>query len=159
MNVFDDYTRSLLEVLNRNQVKYLVVGGYAVNYYGYRRTTGDIDLWIKPDNGENKSLIIESLKQLGVEEKMLSSLNDLDFTRPIMFVDGEEPFKIDFMTFVNTVSFDDAWEQQSKAVLDGIEVPFIHLNHLIVTKMTTGRTKDKLDIEELQKILSRKKNQ
>lgn len=50
MNVFDEYTFNLLNELNKNEVEYLVVGGYAVNFHGYRRTTGDIDLWIKPDN-------------------------------------------------------------------------------------------------------------
>jgi len=48
--------------LNKNNVRYIVVGGYAVNFHGYRRTTGDIDLWIKPDNGENKKAILKSLK-------------------------------------------------------------------------------------------------
>jgi predicted nucleotidyltransferase len=50
MNIFDDYTHNLLKELNNNKVEYIVVGGYAVNYHGYRRTTGDIDLWIKPEN-------------------------------------------------------------------------------------------------------------
>ena len=52
MNIFDKYTHDLLLQLNLNHVQYLVVGGYAVNLYGYIRTTGDIDLWIKPENKE-----------------------------------------------------------------------------------------------------------
>jgi hypothetical protein len=51
MNIFEGYTFNLIRELNFNKVEYLVVGGYAVNYHGYRRTAGDIDLWIKPENG------------------------------------------------------------------------------------------------------------
>jgi predicted nucleotidyltransferase len=157
MNIFDDYTRSLLDELNKEKVQYIVVGGYAVNYYGFRRTTGDIDLWIKPENNKNKKRIIQSLQNLGVEKNILSQIDDLDFTKPIIFIDGEDPYKIDFMTFVNGVKFDDAWKQKIIASFDGIDIPFIHLKHLILTKMTTGRAKDKIDIEELQKIEKLKK--
>ena len=80
MQIFDNYTRNLLSQLNSNVVQYLVVGGYAVNYHGYRRTTGDIDLWIKPENNKNKLGIIESLRSLQVKEDSLAMLNELDFT-------------------------------------------------------------------------------
>jgi predicted nucleotidyltransferase len=152
MNIFDDYTRELLLHLNKNEVQYIVVGGYAVNYHGYRRTTGDIDLWIKPDNGSNKNRIIDCLRELGVEELTLTELVKLDFSKPVVFVDGEEPFKIDFMTAVSGVNFEEAWAQKVIADIDGIDIPFIHLNHLVISKITTGRAKDKNDIEQLQKI-------
>ena len=152
MNIFDDYTRELLLHLNKNEVQYIVVGGYAVNYHGYRRTTGDIDLWIKPDNGSNKNRIIDCLRELGVEELTLTELVKLDFSKPVVFVDGEEPFKIDFMTAVSGVNFEEAWAQKVIADIDGIDISFIHLNHLVISKITTGRAKDKNDIEQLQKI-------
>jgi predicted nucleotidyltransferase len=152
MNIFDNYTHDLLVELNNNNVEYIVVGGYAVNFHGYRRTTGDIDLWIKPDNNINKKNILQSLKKLNVEDSVISQLNELDFSKPIVFIDGEQPYKIDFMTYISGVNFNDAWEQKTIALLDGISIPFIHLNHLIVSKITTGRTQDKIDIEELQKI-------
>ncbi len=77
MNIFDTYTHNLLNELNHNNVEYIVVGGYAVNFHGYRRTTGDIDLWIKPDNTINKKNIIKSLRNLKVEEDVLSKINSL----------------------------------------------------------------------------------
>jgi hypothetical protein len=157
MNIFDKYTRDLLLGLNSNKVEYLVVGGYAVNFHGYRRTTGDIDLWIKPDNGINKTNILKSLKKLKVEELVLKELDKLDFTKPLVFVDGEEPYKIDFMTYVSGVNFNEAWELKTIAALDGVDIPFIHLNHLIISKITTGRLQDKIDVEELQKIQNIKK--
>jgi predicted nucleotidyltransferase len=152
MNIFDDYTHKLLSEFNKKEVEYMVVGGYAVNFHGYRRTTGDIDLWIKPDNTLNKVSILYCLRNLEVEEGILNQLNDLDFSKPIVFIDGEEPFKIDFMTFVSGVNFSEAWQQRDIAILDGISIPFIHLNHLVLSKITTGRPQDKIDIEQLQKI-------
>ncbi len=152
MNIFDDYTRNLLEQLNNNKVEYLVVGGYAVNFHGYRRTTGDIDIWIRPDNGTNKKNIILSLQNLGVESDKLEQLQQLNFTEPLVFVDGEEPFKIDFMTYVSGVTFDDAWKKKITTQIDGLEILFIHLNDLVISKISTDRLKDKIDIEMLQKI-------
>ncbi len=157
MNIFDDYTHNLLNELNKNKVEYLVVGGYAVNFHGYRRTTGDIDLWIKPENNTNKNNIIQSLRNLLVEENILEQLNALDFSKPIVFIDGEEPFKIDFMTFISGVDFNDAWKQKTVTILEGIPIPFIHLQHLIISKISTGRVQDKLDVEKLQQIQELKK--
>ena len=62
------------------------------------------------------------------------------------------------MTFVSGVTFDDAWEQKIIANVDGLNIPFIHFNHLILTKISTGRPKDSIDIEQLQKIHSKKTN-
>ncbi len=152
MNIFDDYTHQLLSELNKNNVHYIVVGGYAVNFHGYRRTTGDIDLWIKPDNGENKKLILKSLKNLKVEDAILKEIDKLDFTKPTVFIDGEEPFRIDFMTHISNVTFDEAFEKKTVATFDNMKIPFLHLNHLILSKITTGRDKDKDDIEKLQRI-------
>jgi len=157
MNIFDDYTRNLLNELNKNNVEYIVVGGYAVNFYGYRRTTGDIDLLIKPDNGTNKKNIIQSLRNLLVEENILAQLNELDFSTPIVFIDGEEPFKIDFMTYISGVDFNEAWQQKEQTSLENISIPFIHLKHLIISKTTAGRPQDKIDIEKLQQIQNLKR--
>ena len=111
MNVFDEYTKNLLIVFNKHKVEYLVVGGYAVNFYGYRRTTGDIDLWLKPDNLSNRKKIVDSFAELGITKETLKQIEELDFTKPLVFMDGEEPFKIDFMTFISGVGFDDTIEK------------------------------------------------
>jgi predicted nucleotidyltransferase len=157
MNIFDEYTFDLLDALLKNDVQFIVVGGYAVNFHGYRRTTGDIDLWIKPDNLKNKTNIIKCFRKLLIEEDILIGIQELDFSKPVLFKDGEEPFKIDFMTFVSGVKFDEAWEQKIIANVDGLNIPFIHFNHLILTKISTGRPKDSIDIDQLQKIQAKKK--
>ncbi len=152
MNIFDEYTKSLLVVFNKHKVEYLVVGGYAVNFYGYRRTTGDIDLWLRPDNSSNKKKITEAFAELGIAKDTLKQIEKLDFTKPLVFMDGEEPFKIDFMTFISGVGFDEAWNEKRIESIDDVLIPFIHLNHLIVSKMASGREKDKLDVTQLQEI-------
>jgi predicted nucleotidyltransferase len=157
MRIFDDYTRNLLHQFTVNQVEYIVVGGYAVNYYGYRRTTGDIDLWIRPDNGFNKQGILNSLRTLEVEEDMLTRLAALDFTKPVVFIDGDEPFKIDFMTYISGVGFEEAWQQKTLVNIDDLEIPFIHLSHLIISKMTSERLQDKIDVDKLQQLQQLKK--
>ncbi len=158
MNIFDSYTHKLLKELNTNNVEYLIVGGYAVNYYGYRRTTGDLDLLIKPDNGINKQRLITCFKNLALSDSAIKRLLSLDFTKPLIFIDGEEPFKIDFMTKISGVDFNDAWEKRIQVVIDGINVNFIHLNHLLISKISSNRLQDKLDVEKLQEIQRIKKN-
>lgn len=128
----------ILIAFNKHKVEYIIAGGYAVIFHGYGRTTGDLDLWIKPENKINKDKIIQSLRNLNVNEDTLIQLNSLGFTTPIMFIDGEEPFKIDFMTSISGVDFNEAWGQKINAMLDGILIPFINLNHLIISKITTG---------------------
>ena len=151
MNVFDDYTHDVLEKCIQNNVQFLIVGGYAVNFYGFERTTGDIDLWIKPDN-HNKINIINALKDLGIEENTLAQLMQMDFTKHLVFSDGIAPFKIDFMTHISGVSFEEAYPQKTITEIDELKVPFIHLQHLIISKIGTGRPKDSIDIDQLQKI-------
>lgn len=151
MNVFDDYTHNVLEKCINNNVEFLIVGGYAVNYYGFERTTGDIDLWIKPTN-DNKLNIIKTLRELDIEENILSQLNQMDFTKHIVFSDGVAPFKIDFMTYISGVTFEEAYSQKITTEIDELQVPFIHLKHLIISKIGTGRPKDSIDIDQLQKI-------
>ncbi len=152
MKILDGYTLELLQALNQHEVEYLVVGGYAVNFHGYRRTTGDIDLWIKPDN-DNKVKIIAVLKEMEVDETMLEQLSAFDFTESLVFSDGVEPFKIDFLTHISNVKFDEVWDKRIVSEIDGIEIPYIDLKNLLLSKFTTDRLKDKIDIEELQKIM------
>jgi len=156
MNIFDNYTKDVIIALNNSNVKYLVVGGYAVNFHGYQRGTGDIDLWIEPSN-ENKAKILEALKLLNIENDVIEFIDTFDFNKHVVFSDGEVPFKIDFMTYVSHVNFDDAWHQKIDTIIDGISISFINLNQLVISKFNTGRLKDKLDIEELQKIQKYKK--
>lgn len=157
MNIFDEYSKKLLIELNKNGVQYLIIGGFAVNYYGYRRTTGDLDLLIKPDNGLNKDLLLKSFKSLGVSGSAINRLKKMDFTKPLIFIDGEEPFKIDFMTKISGVDFNEAWNKKVQVEIDGIKVNFIDLSDLLISKITSNRLQDKLDVEKLQEIQKNRK--
>ncbi len=153
MNILDNYTKLVLQTFNNHKVEYLVVGGYAVNFYGYRRTTGDIDIWMKPDNGINKSKILNALSSLGIDDDSIDYLKNLNFTTPIVFSDGEVPFKIDFMTFLaGKIDFELAYQAKINAKFDEVDIPFINYRDLITSKITSDRLKDKLDVETLQNI-------
>ncbi len=152
MNVLDEYTKKVLVKLNEHRVDYIVIGGYAVNYHGFIRTTGDIDLWIRPDNGPNKERLLECLVDLEVPAVGIERVKKMNFELPSMFRDGEVPYRIDFITHISRVKFDEAWREKREAEFEGIKMNFLHLNHLIISKIGTGRPKDKMDIDELQKI-------
>ena len=151
INIFFDNHQKLLASLLKNQVEFIVIGGYSVIFHGYMRTTGDMDIWLKPDN-QNKEKLKAALKEFGIEKSALAPLDKVDFTEALAFHIDKEPERIDFLTKVNLVSFEEANTMRVISEIDGMSIPFLHLNHLILSKMNTGRTKDMADIEELQKI-------
>ncbi len=143
--------REIIETLLIHQVDFMLIGGYAVISYGYMRTTGDMDLWLKPDN-QNKNKFIQALTSTGFEEDDLEALAKLDFTQPQTFTLGTKPQKIDFLTHINQVSFEEADSQKNMIMSGDIQIPVIHLDHLILSKLGTGRLKDNADVEALQAI-------
>jgi len=128
-----------------------VIGGYAVNYYGYVRPTGDIDIWLKPDE-ETKFAFLAMLEKAGISNESRSLIAGLDFTSTAAFHIGQEPFRFDFLTKINGVTFNEAWNSRIIAQLGDLALPVISRNHLILSKISTNRTQDKLDVEELQKL-------
>lgn len=158
MNVFTNSHQELLKSLIKHQVNFLLIGGYAVIYYGYKRTTGDMDLWFEPNN-ENKLKIIEVLKEFDFDKEGINHISQLDFTKHLAFHFWEEPERVDCLTRISNVDFDDAFKQKTIADIEGISVPIIQYKHLIMSKMSTDRLKDKADIEELQKIEAAKNKQ
>lgn len=151
MNLFIDSHLKLLEALLQEQVEFLIIGGYAVIFYGYQRTTGDVDIWLKPDN-ENKEKVIQALKSEEISKESLEAVRKMDFTKHLMFSLGEAPEKVDFLTRINQVSFEEAIEKRVITKVNGLQIPFIHLSHLVLSKFNTGRAQDKADMEELQRI-------
>lgn len=153
MNIFLDEHQAIIKLLIENQVDFLLIGGYAVIFHGYRRTTGDMDLWLRPTN-ENKEKFIKSLANAGFESDDLAVLSTLDFTKHLVFSIGDEPQKIDFITHINQVLFEEA--DKNKVIFDfeELKIPVINIRELILSKINTGRKKDEADVEELQKILN-----
>jgi hypothetical protein len=156
MNILLEPHKQLLKRLIEFKIDFILIGGYAVNFHGYNRVTGDMDVWLKPDN-ENRSKFIAFLREDRFDEESLNRISETDFTKHVAFHIGEKPLQIDFITIISGVSFAQADEQKQLLPFENISIPFLHLDHLILSKITSSRLKDKMDVEELQKIMRLKK--
>lgn len=151
MNILIDKHKQILLDLLEYKVDFILIGGYAVIYHGYGRTTGDMDVWIKPDN-ENKLKLISVLQKNNIGKESIEKVSKTDFTQMVVFHFGNPPEKIEFLTKIGGVSFDEAYSHKAVLQIQNCQIPVLHLNDLIINKLMSGRTKDKADIEELQKI-------
>lgn len=142
-----DYKEILQSLLN-NEVKFLVVGAYAMGAYGYPRATGDFDIWVET-SPKNSQRIYKSLSEFGAP---LSGITRKTFTeKGIVFQIGIAPRRIDIITHIDGVNFKEAYETKKKIKIENLEVPFISKEKLIKNKQATGREKDRLDAEHLKK--------
>lgn len=152
MDLFLESHKKFLILLLKHQVEFVLIGGYAVIIYGYERGTSDMDLWLNPTN-ENKVKFIDALREQGVSEEGLNHLNALDFVGEAkVFHIGEKPNKIDFLTKVQGLKFDDAYEAKKLLPLKEYLIPVIQYEHLILIKMIAGRPQDNADVDILRKI-------
>jgi predicted nucleotidyltransferase len=151
MNIFFDEHLEIIKILVNTNVDFMLIGGYAVIYHGYRRTTGDMDLWLAPDN-ENKERFVSALLMAGFGEEDVANIRERDFTKHLVFTIDIEPEKIDFLTLISGVNYVTAKNNAVTGDIDGLKFPVINLNELILSKITSNRPKDKADIDELQKI-------
>jgi predicted nucleotidyltransferase len=143
----EDY-RDMLRVLFDNEVRYLVVGAYALAAYGYPRATGDFDIWVD-SSLENSEKIYISLAEFGAP---LADITEHTFTeKGIIFQIGIAPRRIDIITNIDGVDFQEAYEKKEIIEVDGLKIPFLSKEDLIKNKLSTGREKDKLDAEYLSK--------
>ncbi|MES2446260.1 MAG: nucleotidyltransferase [Bacteroidota bacterium] len=157
MNLFSDNHQELLSHLLDQQVDFIIVGGYSVIFHGYARTTGDVDIWLNPTN-ENKEKFLAVLEAMDFFEADIQSVADLDFTSTLVFAMGEEPEKAEFLTRINLINFEEANKRKIIAEIDGLKIPFLHLDDLVLSKFNTSRLKDQADIEELQRIQNNRKS-
>ncbi len=142
----DDY-KEMLQLLKSNDVKFLVVGAYAMGAYGYPRATGDMDIWIMA-SGENSPKVFKTLREFGAP---LVQINEAAFVaRDIIFQIGVAPRRIDIITSIDGVEFEQAWQHRVEIDIDGLNVPFISKPDLIKNKESTGREKDILDVKILR---------
>ncbi len=132
--------------LNLHEVEYLLVGGYAVGYHGYPRATIDIDVWIAT-NPENAQKVTSALEDFGFGSEMLVS--ELFLQKDKIFRMGLPPMRIEILTSISGVVFDEAYENRIEDELDGVPVKLINLHYLKLNKEAAGRTKDLADLEEL----------
>jgi hypothetical protein len=147
----------ILTLFKKHTVSFMLAGGYAVNFHGYNRSTGDLDIWVQPVE-ENKKKIIAALQDAGFSSLGIEQINKLDFIQPFSFKIGLEPIDIDVFNHITGVKYEEADKNKiSYAYSDNLTVHYISIRDLIVNKMLTGRPKDKVDVEYLQKIEQLKK--
>jgi hypothetical protein len=164
MDVYHDSFLDLWRLLNKNEVKYVMVGGFATNFHGFQRHTGDIDLYIE-DTLLNRQKIRKAFRELG--------MGDFDSIERMQFIPGWVDFalnngvRLDIMTSLKGVDipFDEILKMAPIAEIEEVFVPFLHINHLIANKRSVGcskdQIKDQIDVIELEKIkkLLEEKNQ
>ena len=143
--------KNLLLLLVKHKVNFMLIGGYAVIYYGYERSTADMDIWLQPSD-DNRDKLIVALREFGIGEESLNKVSTLDFSQIQFFFFGEKPRKIDFLTHINIVSFEDAAKEANYFPLKEITIPIIQYQHLILSKITSSRPQDAADVDRLQKI-------
>lgn len=151
MDLFDAAFLDLWKALNDNHVRYILVGGFATNFHGYQRYTGDVDLYID-DTPENRKQFRAAYAAYG--------MGDLEIFETTPFVPGWVDFplmngvRLDIMGSLKGVeeSFEECLKIAPVFKIEGIEIPILHINHLIANKRKVNRSKDQLDVIELEKI-------
>lgn len=143
----EDY-KEMLQILLNNEVKFLIVGAYAMGAQGYPRATGDFDIWVE-SSSENSKKVYKSLADFGVPLEEISP--DTFTEKGILFQIGIAPRRIDILTFIDGVEFDVAYSNKEEIAIGDIEIPFLSRKHLIKNKESTGREKDVLDAKYLKK--------
>jgi hypothetical protein len=137
---------AFVESFTRNHVRFLIVGGYAVAAHGLPRFTGDLDAWILVD-GDNAERVIAALEQFGFGSLGLTTT---DFNQVDTVVQlGYPPHRIDILTSIDGVEFNDAWGRRLVVKVGDIEVPFIGRDDLLANKRAAGRPQDLADVDRL----------
>lgn len=152
MDLLDEEILTLFKALNGNEVRYIMVGGFATNLHGFSRTTADIDVWLK-DERENRIRFQNALKQLDLGD------HDYIVNGPIITgwttINLSSGFELDVMVDLKGVEkndFDLIFENSPTAIIENIPVKFLHINQLIKTKEAVNRPKDQIDLIELYRI-------
>ncbi len=145
-NLFNNDFLDFLELLGKHNVDYLLVGGYAVILHGYGRSTGDLDLWIN-QNSENYNKLQKVYNDFGAP---IFSFEDFESEKYDVWSIGVEPRKIEILTKVSGLNFEESLRNCKWLDLEKFKVPYIDFDDLIKNKRTTGRLKDLADIEQLR---------
>ncbi len=153
MDLLDKELLLFFTCAQKNQLRYMIIGGYAVNYYGFNRNTGDLDIWLAPTN-ENKLAFIQTLLCLNFSEAEVAALYEKDFTQGfVTSISGNGP-SIDFLTVVHfSLSYNEA--ESKKEIYEIMPALFINVipyDFLINMKLKSGRDKDLWDVARLNEL-------
>lgn len=151
MDILDEELINFWRILNANSVRYIMIGGLATRFHGYNRTTDDLDIWIE-DTLINRQNLRKAFAQL--------NYGDFQSLETMQFVPGWTTFyaagvELDIMTEMKGLeeeSFETCYNMALIGNLDGVTIPFLHINHLIANKKAVNRPKDQMDVIYLEKI-------
>ncbi len=138
--------KEFLQLLNSNDIEYLVIGGYAVGYYGYPRATGDMDIWIAI-NEKNALKIVEALKEFGFDFPEIKKELFLKEEKVIRM--GIPPMRLEILTSIDGVRFDTCFKNRVIADFGDFKVNFISKDDLLINKRSSGRPQDLVDFDKL----------
>jgi hypothetical protein len=139
----------ILSALSAEGAEYLLIGAYALAVHGVPRATGDIDVWVRP-SPENAERVMRALARFGAP---LGGIRVDDFTvEGTVFQIGIAPIRVDLMTAIDGVKFDEAWSRREQREIDGLTLPVIGRDDLIRNKRATGRARDLADAEQLEGV-------
>jgi hypothetical protein len=139
--------RDMLCALHAEHAEFLVVGSYAVAAYAPARATEDIDIWVRASE-ENSHRVMQALLRFGAPTEHLSLA---DFQSPDQVLQmGAPPWRIDFMTYIEGVTFDEAWAERHEYTIDGVVLPVMS-RHLLHNKRLAGRYNDLADVDSLER--------
>jgi len=138
--------KEFLQLLNKHDVRYLLIGGYAVAYHGYPRATVDMDIWIAIER-RNAERVVLALREFGFDLPELKAPLFLEPEKVIRM--GVPPLRLELLTTLSGVAFDECYANRVVDVVDGVKVDFISLDDLKHNKAASGRYKDLNDLENL----------
>ena len=145
--MFSQDFKEFIELLIRNKAEYLIVGGYAVGIHGHPRYTGDLDIWLNP-TPDNAELVLKSVNEFGFSSFKLTTS---DFTKPGNVIQlGYPPLRIDLLTEIDGVTFEDCFKNKRQVTIDNLIVNFIGYEDLLKNKRESGRPRDIDDIDNLK---------
>jgi hypothetical protein len=140
----------MLSALSAEGADFLLVGAHAMGVHGYARATADLDVWVRP-TPENARRVMRALARFGAP---LDDLTEEDLASPdVVFQIGIPPLRIDVLTSISGVTFDDAWPRRWVRPWAGVDVPVIAREDLLKNKRSTGRRKDQIDAAWLEDAL------
>lgn len=147
--MLNKHFQDFLGLLEKHNVEYVIVGGYAVGVHGFPRYTGAMDVFVAI-SGENAGRLVEVFSEFGFASL---SLKASDFLDPDTVVEaGREPMKIQVLTGIDGVTFDRCRSDRMMVNISGLQVPFIGFESLLANKTASPRSKDRIDLEELTRL-------
>ena len=145
--MFSQDFKEFVELLVKHKAEYLIVGGYAVGFHGHPRYTGDLDIWLNPTE-ENAVKVVKCVNEFGFSS---FGLKASDFTKEGNVVQlGYPPLRIDLLTEIDGVTFEECYSNKMEVELEGVLVDFIGYQDLLKNKKQSGRHRDMDDVDNLQ---------